>query len=70
MEQLIEITFDRILTSGQQSKAIDAVQTISKMVKVADGRIEILAGGGVRVDNAKELISKTGVNQIHLRGVK
>jgi len=55
LEDLIEIGFDRVLTSGGVSKAIDGIDQIAKMKKQAAGRIEIMAGSGVNSDNALKL---------------
>lgn len=70
IEELIEISYDRILTSGQLPDANDGAQTIADMVKAADGRIEIMPGSGVRKESFKELAQATGVKSVHLRSVK
>ena len=69
LNQLIEMGVDRLLTSGQQPKAIDGKDMIQQLVKLANGRIEIMAGSGVNASNAKELI-KTGVDAIHFTGTQ
>ena len=48
MEELIDIGFDRILTSGQSPNAILGAETIREMVTYSAGRIEILPGAGIR----------------------
>ena len=65
LEQLIDLGFDRVLTSGQAATALEGADTIAKLVEQAKGRIEILAGAGVRPHNARELIARTGVTQVH-----
>lgn len=65
LEDCIEVGFDRILTSGGKAKAIEGVDTIAELVKRAAGRIEIMPGSGVNESNAKEIVSKTGVSDIH-----
>ncbi len=65
MEQLIEMGCERILTSGQQPVAIDGVELISQLIKVADKRIIIMPGSGVRKENIKELADKTGAVEFH-----
>ena len=65
LEQLIELGFKRVLTSGGEGRAIDNIETIARLNKQANGRINILAGGGVRSSHARELINKTGVIEIH-----
>ncbi len=70
IEQLIEIGCERILTSGQQPVAIDAVDMIARFQHAAAGRIIIMPGSGVRADNIKMLAEKTGCTEFHasLRG--
>lgn len=65
LEDCIEVGFDRILTSGQKAKAIEAVDLIAELVKRANGRISIMPGSGVNESNVVELVSKTGVKEIH-----
>jgi copper homeostasis protein len=64
LHQLIELGFDRILTSGQQQKAILGLELIKKLVQQSNGRIEIMAGSGIDTSNAKTFI-KAGINNLH-----
>lgn len=64
LEQLIDLGFDRILTSGKQAKAIDGINLIETLVKKANGRIQIMAGSGVNPDNAK-VLADLGVDALH-----
>jgi copper homeostasis protein len=70
LEQLISIGCERILTSGQKPAAPDGVELIEALNKVADDRIIIMPGSGVRKDNVKDLAEKTGCIEFHssLRG--
>lgn len=65
MEDIISLGFDRILTSGQQPKAIEGTVLLAKLQKQADGRIILLAGSGVTEDNILELYRATGINEYH-----
>lgn len=65
MDELIELGFDRILTSGQAPSAVEGAERLREMVDYAAGRIEILPGGGIRPHNIKELLEKTGCRQAH-----
>lgn len=69
LRDIIETGCDRILTSGQRNTAIEGILNIEKLVKQADGKIEIMAGSGVNADNAQALIH-SGVNALHLTGKK
>ncbi len=70
IEQLIEIGCERILTSGQQPSVVDGIELVAELNKVADDRIIIMPGSGVRKENIKMLAEKTGCTEFHssLRG--
>jgi copper homeostasis protein len=66
LEQLIDLGFDRILTSGQRAFADEGLALIRTLVKKADGRIEILPAGGLRMGNVVDFVRQTGVEAVHL----
>ena len=68
LERLIDLGFKRILTSGGRGTALEGVDMIQRLVEKAEGRIEILPGGGIRPANAAQIAKRTGVNQVHLAG--
>lgn len=61
---LLDSGVRRVLTSGGADRAPDGVATIARMVAAADGRLEIMAGGGVSVASVPALID-AGVDAIH-----
>jgi copper homeostasis protein len=69
LNTLIEIGFDRLLTSGQEPTAIEGKETIRSMVHQSNGKIEIMAGSGVSASNAKELFD-LGVDALHFTSHK
>ena len=68
LEILINAGCERVLTSGQQTKAEQGCDLIKELVTQADGRISIMPGAGVSPDNAKNIINLTKVSEIHLSG--
>lgn len=64
LEELVEAGVTRILTSGGAASASDALGELRTLVARADGRIEIMAGGGVTAANAAE-VAATGVDAVH-----
>jgi copper homeostasis protein len=70
LEQLISIGCERVLTSGQKPAAPDGVELLASLNKIADDRIIIMPGSGVRKENVRELADKTGCVEFHssLRG--
>ncbi len=65
LEDLIKIGCQRILTSGQQLSAPNGLELIAKLVRIADERIIIMPGSGVRKENIKEIATQTGAIEFH-----
>lgn len=65
LEDLIDLGIVRVLTSGGSSSAIAGAENLSKLVKQANRRIEIMPGAGINKNNLKTLISKTGAINYH-----
>ena len=68
LEDIISLGFDRILTSGQQPKAIQGADLLARLNRQAAGRIILMAGSGVTEDNIAELRAKTGLHEFHFSG--
>lgn len=66
LEAVINMGATRLLTSGQQPGSLAGSELIRELVERADGRIEIMPGGGVRLANLSEIFAKTGCHQVHL----
>ncbi|MBZ9937742.1 copper homeostasis protein CutC, partial [Mesorhizobium sp. BR1-1-16] len=65
LETVVELGFERILTSGGAAKADQALPAIAALVKQADGRISVMPGSGVRPENAAMILSVTGAHEVH-----
>lgn len=65
LDQLIDLGFTRVLTSGQQKTALEGIELISKLIVHAEGRIEILPGSGLRPHNIQSLVEQTKATQVH-----
>ncbi|MHB9023126.1 MAG: copper homeostasis protein CutC [Armatimonadota bacterium] len=66
LEQLIDLGVTRILTSGQEETVYNGCETIRRLIEQADGRIEILPGGGIDLFNLRDVLERTGTKQVHL----
>lgn len=64
LEQLIEIGFDRLLTSGGEKTAEEGLPMLAQLAKNSNERIQIMAGSGVNANNAIK-ISETGIDALH-----
>lgn len=65
LEQLIEIGFDRILTSGQYPSVVDGLELLQKLTINANHRIIIMPGSGLKSSNVLEIAKKLGVSEFH-----
>lgn len=70
LEQIVGVGCERILTSGQQPVATDAMELIATLNQAAGERIIIMPGSGVRKENIYQLAEQTGCREFHssLRG--
>lgn len=64
LDALVDLGVTRVLTSGGRASAVDARDELTELARHADGRIEIMAGGGI-TDRTAELLLATGVDAIH-----
>lgn len=65
LEAIINAGCHRILTSGQQDRAIDGVGLLKILVEKAGSRLEIMPGSGVTEDNMVEILRVTDARSIH-----
>ena len=65
LEDAIALGFDRILTSGQQPKAIQGVELLAQLHRLAAGRIILMAGSGVTEENIRDIREASGLTEFH-----
>jgi len=65
LEDIIELGFDRILTSGLRNTAEEGKELLQLLIEQAQGRIEIMPGSGVEVTNVQHILQYTGAKSIH-----
>lgn len=57
-----------VLTSGQGATALEGADTLRALGQRGGDRITILAGGGVRGSNVRDVVQRSGVREVHARG--
>ncbi|WP_316767064.1 copper homeostasis protein CutC [Pedobacter frigiditerrae] len=65
LEDLIELGFVRVLTSGGANNAVEGIKAIAELVKLANGRIEIMPGAGINPNNIQEIATQTCAINFH-----
>ena len=68
IDALVELGFNRILTSGFASNVEIGMGILKQMTTYANDRIEIMPGGGVSAANINKLISYTQPSGVHFSG--
>ncbi|RKW69421.1 copper homeostasis protein CutC [Galactobacter caseinivorans] len=65
LDAVISLGCVRVLSSGGAPVSGDGLHVLRRMVEVAAGRIQIMAGGGLTLEAIPELVA-AGVDSIHL----
>src|SRR5262249_10530531 len=65
LEQLIDLGFTRVMTSGQEPSAPVGAQRIADLVQRAAGGIQVLREGGINRVTVAEVTARTGCDQVH-----
>ena len=65
LENIIQLGFERILTSGLKPKAIESLRLLEELINKADGRIIIMPGSGVTSQNIISIAETTGAKEFH-----
>jgi copper homeostasis protein len=65
LDALAALGVVRVLTSGGAARSIDGLARLADTVALAAGRLQVMAGGGVRPDDIPALVG-VGVDAVHL----
>jgi copper homeostasis protein len=65
VEQFVALGFTRVLSSGGAATVGAGIATLARMVQRAAGRLEIMAGGGLALDDIPALHA-AGLDAVHL----
>ncbi|MGA9668747.1 MAG: copper homeostasis protein CutC [Terracidiphilus sp.] len=65
LEDVIQTGVDCLLTSGGAPDVLTGAESIARLHNQARGRLEIMAGGGLKLANLAEVVRRTGVSYLH-----
>jgi copper homeostasis protein len=68
LDALIRLGVTRLLSSGQQSKAIDGLVLLKELKSLSKGLIEIMPGSGISVENVVAF-KDAGFKSVHLSAI-
>jgi len=70
LDQLVGLGFTRVLTSGQEDTAPEGASLIRRLIEYAGDRIQVLPGGGIKLNSLRQVVELTGCKQVHLTAFK
>ncbi|MEU6740184.1 copper homeostasis protein CutC [Streptosporangium sandarakinum] len=65
LETLAGLGVDRVLTSGQDTTALEGAPLIASLVERAGDRLVVMPGGGITPRNVGRVVEATGAREIH-----
>jgi copper homeostasis protein len=70
LDALMALGVDRVLTSGGAATALEGAEKLARLVKGAGDRLTVLAGGSITASNVADVVKKSGVREVHVRGAE
>ena len=67
LEALVKCDVTRVLSSGGAPTAREGAAKLGSLVRQAGDRLVVMAGGGVREENVREIVATSGVREVHVR---
>jgi copper homeostasis protein len=65
VEALVRCGVKRVLTSGQRDAALEGLDNLARTVRLANGRLIVMACGALAPDNIAKVRETTGVSEMH-----
>jgi copper homeostasis protein len=65
LEAVVQTGSDCLLTSGGEPDVLTGAESIARLSNLAAGRLDIMAGGGLRLASLVEVLRRTGVSYFH-----
>ncbi|MFM2224314.1 MAG: hypothetical protein RJA07_516 [Bacteroidota bacterium] len=65
LQQLIDLKFTRVLTSGGENTALEGIEQLSILNRIAKNDITIMPGGNIRSNNIVQIARETGCTAFH-----
>jgi copper homeostasis protein len=65
LETLIDLGFERVLSSGGANTALEGIATLALLIKQAGARIQVMPGSGIRPENVLKLLELTSASAVH-----
>ena len=69
LEKIIQLGVTRLLSSGQQHKAIDGIEMLKQLKSLSEGKLQIMPGSGINSENAL-VFKEAGFEMINFSATK
>jgi copper homeostasis protein len=69
IETIIQLGVSRLLSSGQQNKAIEGIELLIQLKSLSEGKLQIMPGSGINSENVLAF-KKAGFEMIHFSAIK
>lgn len=70
LETLIELSVDRVLTSGQEASVLEGLPLIVELIRRAGDRIVVMPGGGVTSHTVERIVAAARPREIHFAALE
>ncbi|WP_018255177.1 copper homeostasis protein CutC [Salinispora mooreana] len=67
IDEVIDLGADAVLTSGAAATALTGAARITALRQRAGDRLRVIAAGGIRSHNVRQVLAETGAREVHLR---
>uniref|UniRef100_A8M8L7 PF03932 family protein CutC n=1 Tax=Salinispora arenicola (strain CNS-205) TaxID=391037 RepID=A8M8L7_SALAI len=67
IEEVIDLGADAVLTSGAAHTALTGAARIAALRQRAGDQLRVIAAGGIRSHNVRQVVAATGAREVHLR---
>ncbi|MFT5237466.1 MAG: copper homeostasis protein [Flavobacteriaceae bacterium] len=69
IESIMQLGVIRLLSSGQQHKAIEGIEMLKQLKSLSEGKLQIMPGSGINSENALAF-KEVGFEAIHFSATK
>ncbi len=70
LDRLIDLGVDRLLTSGQESSALEGAALLRTLVDRAGDGLIVMPGGGIHARTIRRVLDETGAREVHVTGTR
>jgi len=65
LEDVIDTGVDSLLTSGRAPNVLEGAEALGRLQTLAGERLEVMAGGGLKLGNLAQVVRRSGVTCLH-----